>query len=114
VTGWTYVSKLEQIALSDYPYYSDRFDDRNLSNAGGKLWEKVFSDSSGKTRLNYFQGNRYYSIFVCARSGRKLFFAHEKKLHCPLVYYEFCARVCCYLKPLATDQTDELLSKAMG
>jgi len=46
--------------------------------------------------------------------GRKLFFAHEKKLHCPLVYYEFCARVCCYLKPLATDQTDELLSKAMG
>ena len=36
VTGWIYVSKLEQLARSDYPYYSDEFDERNLSIAGAK------------------------------------------------------------------------------
>ena len=34
-----------------------------------KPWEKVFSDSSGKFRVMSLQGNRYYSVFVCARSG---------------------------------------------
>ena len=46
-----------------------------------KPWEKVFSDSSGKFRVMSLEGNRYYSVFVCARSGRKLYFAHKKKSH---------------------------------
>ena len=77
-------------------------------------WEKVFSDSSGKFRVKSFQGNRYYSIFVCSRSGRKLYFAHTKKSHYPLVYLKFCARVGRCQKLLVTDQVGELLSKAMG
>jgi len=79
-----------------------------------KLWEKVLSDSSGKTRVKSFQGNCYHSVFVCARSERKLFFAHKKKLHYPLVYFKFCARVGRYPKLLVTDQAGEILSKAMG
>jgi len=75
-----------------------------------KLWEKEFSDSSGKTRVKSFQGNRYYSV----RSGCKLFFAHKKKSHHPLEYFKFCARVGRYPKLLVTDQADEILSKAMG
>jgi len=54
-----------------------------------KLCEKVFSDSSGKKRVKSLQRNRYYSVFVCARSGRKLFFEHRKKSHYPLVYSKF-------------------------
>jgi len=58
-----------------------------------KLCQKVFLDSSGKISVKSFQGNHYYSVFVCARSRRKLFFAHKKKSHYPLVYFKFCARV---------------------
>ena len=54
--------------------------------------EKVISDSSGKFRVMSLQGNRYYSVFVCARSGWKLYFAHRKKSHCPMVYLKFLAR----------------------
>jgi len=79
-----------------------------------KLWEKVFSDSSGKTRVKTFQGNCYYSVFVCARSERKLFFARNNKSHYPLVYFKFCARAGHYPKLLVTDQAGEILSKAMG
>ena len=75
-----------------------------------KLWEKVFSDSSGKTRVKSFQGNCYYSVFVCARSGRNLFFAHKKKSHYPLVYFKFCR----YPKFLVTNQAGKILSKDMG
>ena len=61
-----------------------------------------------------FQGNRYYSVFVCARSGRKLFSTHKKKSHYPLVYLKFCARVRRYPKLLVTNQAGEILSKGMG
>jgi len=36
VTGWIYVSKSEQIARSDYPYYTDEFDNYNLSIPGAE------------------------------------------------------------------------------
>ena len=36
VTGWIYVSKSEQLARSDYPYYTDEFDNHNLSIPGAK------------------------------------------------------------------------------
>ena len=36
------------------------------------LWEKVGVDTAGKFRDASFQGNRYYMVFVCAKSGRKL------------------------------------------
>ena len=35
VSGWIF-SKSEQLARSDYPYYTDEFDDRNLSIPGAK------------------------------------------------------------------------------
>jgi len=54
-------------------------------------WEKVFSNSSGKFAVMSLQGNRYYSIFVCARSGQKLNFAHKKDSHYPMVYLKFLA-----------------------
>jgi len=41
-----------------------------------KPWEKVISDSLGKFRVMSLPGNRYCRVFVCARSGRKLYFAH--------------------------------------
>ena len=50
------------------------------------LWEKVSVDSSGKFRIPSFRGNRYYSLFICAKSGRKLYFAHRRKSHFPLVF----------------------------
>jgi hypothetical protein len=74
----------------------------------------VFLDFSGKTRVKCFQGNRYYIVFVRANSGRRLFFAHKKKLHYPLVYFKFCASVARYPKLLVTDQAGGILSNAMG
>jgi len=78
------------------------------------LRERVLSDSSGKSKVKSLQGNQYFSIFVCARSGRKLYFAHKKKSHYPLVYLKFVARVGRAPRLLVTDQADEILSKTMG
>ena len=78
------------------------------------LWEKVFSDSSGKSKVRSLQGNRYFSIFVCARSGRKFYFAHKKKSHYPLVYLKIVARVGRAPRLLVNDQAGEILSKTMG
>ena len=81
-------------------------------HVGGVDWEKVISDSSGKFRVMSLEGNRYYSVFVCARSGRKLYFAHKKKSHYPMVY--ILARIGRFPKLLVSDQAGEILSKAMG
>ena len=69
------------------------------------LWRKVFPDSSGNSKGRSLQGNRYFSIFVCARSGRKLYFAHN-----PLVYLKFVARIGRAPRLLVTDQA----GKTMG
>jgi len=79
-----------------------------------KPWEKVISDSSGKFRVMSLQRNRYYSVFACARSGRKLYFAHKKKSHYPMVYLKFLARTGRFPKLLVSDQAGEILSKALG
>jgi len=75
-----------------------------------ELWEKVFFEFSGKSKVWSLQGNRY---FVCARSGRKLYFAHKKKSHYPLVYWNFVTRVGRAPRLLVTDQIGEILSKTM-
>jgi len=47
VKGWIYVSKSEQFARADYPYYSDEFDDRNFSIAGANknnaMWNLYYN-----------------------------------------------------------------------
>jgi len=78
-----------------------------------KPWEKVMSDSSGKFSVMSLQGNRPYSVCVCARSGRKLYFAHKKKSHYPMVYLKFLARIGRFSKLLVSDQAGEILSKAL-
>lgn len=50
-------------------------DKTNLS-----LWEKVCVDTAGKFRVASFRKNRYYTVFICAKSGRKLYFPHKKKI----------------------------------
>jgi len=69
-----------------------------------KPWEKVISDSSGKFRVMSLSGNRSYSVFVCARSGRKFYFAHKKKSHYPMLYLKFLARIGRFSKLLVSDQ----------
>ena len=75
-----------------------------------KPWEKVISDSSGKFRVMSLQGNRSYSVFVCARSRLKLYFAHKKKSHYPMVYLKFLARIGRFPKLLVSDQAGDILS----
>jgi hypothetical protein len=77
------------------------------------LWEKVGLDSSGKFRVASFQGNRYYTVFVCAKSGRKLYFPHKKKSHLPLAFLKFVAHVGCFPKVLVGDKAGEILSKRL-
>ena len=78
-----------------------------------RLWEKVSVDSSGKFRTPSFRGNRYYSPFICAKSGRKLYFDHRRKSHFPLVFLKFVAHVGCFPKVLVSDKAGEILSKVM-
>ena len=77
------------------------------------LWEKVGVDTAGKFRVASFQGNRYYTVFVCAKSGRKLYFPHKKKSHLPIVFLKFVAHVGCFPKVVIADKAGEILSKRM-
>ena len=78
------------------------------------LWEKVGVDSSGKFRVASFQGNKYYTVFVCAKSGRKLYFPHKKKSQLPIVFLKFVAHVGCFPKVVVADKAGEILSKTMS
>ena len=51
---------------------------QNKANLG--LWEKVCVDTAGKFRVASFRKNRYYTVFICAKAGRKLYFPHKKNL----------------------------------
>ena len=37
-------------------------------------------DTAGKFRVAFFRKNRYYSVFICAKTGRKLYFPHKKEI----------------------------------
>ena len=78
------------------------------------LWEKTAVDSSGKFKVASSRGNRYFSVFVDSRSGRKRFYAHRRKSHFPLAFMQFVADIGCFPKILVCDQAGEILSKAMG
>jgi hypothetical protein len=44
-------------------------------------WEEVFTDSSGKSRRKSKQGNNYFTVFVCAKTGDKIAIPHVKRKH---------------------------------
>lgn len=56
-------------------------------------WQEVYCDSSGKFRTVSKAKNRYFTLFVCAKSGGKVFIAHRKKKHFPAVYLKFIQRI---------------------
>jgi hypothetical protein len=57
-------------------------------------WEEVFSDSSGKFSLRSKQGNNYFTVFVCAKTGDKIAIPHAKLKHFPLVYDCGACNIC--------------------
>ena len=71
-------------------------------------------DTAGKFRVASFRKNRYYTVFICAKSGRKLYFPHKKKSHLPLVFLKFVAHVGCFPKVLVADRAGKILSKRLG
>ena len=73
-------------------------------------WEEVFSDSSGKFRLRSKQGNKYFTVIVCAKTGDKIAIPHVKRKHFPLVYFEFTKRIGRHPKVLYSDLASEIVS----
>ena len=49
-------------------------------------WQEVYCDSSGKFRTVSKAKNRYFTVFVDAKTGGKIYIAHQKKKHYPAVY----------------------------
>ena len=73
-------------------------------------WEEVFTDSSGKFRRKSKQGNNYFTVFVCAKTGDKIVIPHVKRKHFPLVYFEFSKRIGRHPKVLYSDLASEISS----
>ena len=76
-------------------------------------WEEVHADTSGKFKVKSKQGNRYYSVFVCAKSGSKAVVFHAKRKHFPLAYLQFAQRINRHPRVLYTDKGGENYSKHM-
>ena len=66
-------------------------------------WEEVFTDSGGKFRRKSKQGNNYFTVFVCAKTGDKIAIPHVKRKHFSLVYFEFSKRMGRHPKVLYSD-----------
>jgi hypothetical protein len=59
-----------------------------------KSWERVHTDITGRRQLASSTGNKYFTVFACEHTGRKLFFAHKKRTYFQLVYMEFVVKIC--------------------
>jgi hypothetical protein len=73
-------------------------------------WEEVFTDSSGKFRRKSKQGNNYFTVFVCAKTGDKIAIPHVKRMHFPLVYFEFTKQMGRHPKVLYSDLASKITS----
>ena len=76
-------------------------------------WQEVYCDSSGKFRTVSKAKNYYFTLFVCAKSGGKVFIAHSKKKHFPAVYLKFIQRIGRHPQVLYSDKGGELISKQL-
>jgi hypothetical protein len=76
-------------------------------------WEEVFIDSSGKFRRKSKQGNNYFKVFVCAKTGDKITIPHVKRKHFPLVYLEFSKRIGRHPKVFYLDLASETTSSML-
>jgi len=64
------------------------------------LWEKVFSDSSGKSKVKSLQRNRYFCIFVCAcfqhlrlcTLWQEALFCAQEEVSLPFSVLEICGK----------------------
>ena len=83
----------------------------NAEKCDFKPWQMVYVDTSGKWRVRSSRGNRYHTVFVCAKSGMKLTFPHKKRSHFPLVYMKFVARIGSHPQHLLSDKAGEISSK---
>jgi hypothetical protein len=75
--------------------------------------QEVYWDSSGKFRTVSKAKNRYCTLFVCAKSGSKVFIAHRKKQHFPAVYLQLVQRIGRHPQVLYTDKGGALTSKLL-
>jgi hypothetical protein len=75
-------------------------------------WEECFTDSSGKFRLRSKQGNYYFTVFGCGKTGDKIAIPHVKRKHFPLVYFEFSKRIGRHPKVLYSDLASEITSSS--
>ena len=73
-------------------------------------WEEVCTDSSDKFTRKSKQGNNYFTVFVCAKTGDKIAIPHIKRKHFPLVYFEFSKRIGRHPKVLYSDLASEITS----
>jgi hypothetical protein len=78
-----------------------------------KPWEKVYADSSGKHRVPSRQGNRYFTIFKCAVTSDRKYYAHKKKSHYTLVFLKLCAELGQWPRILISDQAGEVIKKTL-
>ncbi len=72
------------------------------------LWEETYADSSGKFRTKSRRGNYYFTEFVDAKTGDKIFTCHAKRKHFPIVYFTFINLIGRHLKVLYSDLASEM------
>lgn len=75
-------------------------------------WEECYTDSSGKFKVRSKQGNYYFTVFVCGKTGDKIVIPHAKRKHYPLVYFQFTKRIGRHPKVLYSDLGSEMTSNA--
>ena len=78
-----------------------------------KPWEKVFADSSGKHRVSARDVSRYFTLFKCAVTGDRRYYAHKKKSHYTMVFLKLCATLGRWPKLLVSDAAGEVIKKTL-
>ena len=75
-------------------------------------WQEAYCDRSGKFRTVSKAKNRYVTLFVCAKSGGKVFIAHRNKKHFPVVFLKVIQRIGRHPQVLYSDKRGGIDFKA--
>ena len=96
------------ICLASRRRKPDRPDAASAASKGKfNPWEKVHCDSTGTRKVASSRGNRYFTVFVCASTGRKLFFRHKNSKQFAVVYMQFVTKIGSHPRILITDKDGE-------
>ena len=84
-----------------------------INDVGYTTWDQIAVDLSGPFRTRSYQGNRYYALFKCMLTGKRMYFGLKKRSHFTITLLRSVARMGKWPKLLISDKAGEIVKKTL-